>query len=313
MDIGEPQAYDGKRKPWIAVLLSLLQPGLGQLYNGQPQKAYWLIRSFILIGVMAYTAGVFFTDSIGVILSLSSIFYVFIFIFAIVDGWRNAKRLGRNYYLRRYNHWLVYGALIIFPYAIRSSSAQFFRTNYLEPFVVPTDSMAPILISGDRFYADKRVNLENVRRGDLYLIKAPYAADTILVKRLLGIPGDKIKIKAGEIILNGTLLKHQALPYASSSLGPTFMQSHTFFSETVDRKKYVITFHNGQEHEDYEIALGPGEVFFIGDNRHDSHDSRQFGSLSVNDIVGKPLLIWFSHQTEPLGIRWERIGQRLDG
>ena len=143
--------------------------------------------------------------------------------------------------------------------------------------------MSPTLKSGDMIFADMSYNcptcFKAVKRGDIAIFVYPYNRTQYFVKRIIALPGDTIRIDAGEVIINGT---------------PS--------SDVYSGDQSV----NMDEHK-----VAPGHVFVLGDNRTTSRDSRDFDDVPLSDVVGRPRQIWFSYGED--GGRWDRIGQAVQG
>lgn len=127
-----------------------------------------------------------------------------------------------------------------------------------EPFRIPSASMAPTIQAGDHVIVDKRAYRDAVpERGELAVFHAPGAGEVTL-KRVIGIPGDRVAIEDGVLMVNG---RRQREPYAD----PASIDSEFFGPVTVR----------------------PGTVFVLGDNRADSVDSRDFGAVPTDRLIGR--------------------------
>ncbi|MEA2155385.1 MAG: signal peptidase [Solirubrobacteraceae bacterium] len=132
------------------------------------------------------------------------------------------------------------------------------RVFFFEPFRTNGVSMVPTLRSGDQVLVDKRAYRHALpHRGDLVVFHAPRTGDVTL-KRAMGLPGDTVGIEDGVLVVDGRHLKE---PYAD----PDAIDS-VYFGP---------------------VRVPPGHVFFIGDNRLDSRDSRDFGAVDRRQIIGR--------------------------
>lgn len=138
------------------------------------------------------------------------------------------------------------------------------RIFFVEPFKTDGVSMVPTLRSGDQVLVDKRAYRHALpRRRELVVFRAPDSGDVTL-KRAIGLPGDTVAIEDGVLIVDG---RRQVEPYAD----PDAIDS-VYFGP---------------------VKVRPGTVFFLGDNRLDSRDSRDFGSVARRDLIGRVRgLIW---------------------
>lgn len=132
------------------------------------------------------------------------------------------------------------------------------RTYVAEARWVPSESMLPTLEIGDRLLVEKiSLRLGHIERGDILVFRAPAASrlNKVLVKRVIGLPGEKIEIKDGHVYVDGQLLP----------------EHYVAETATFDFKSYVV----------------PKDSYFVmGDNRNNSYDSRFWGAVPKTDIVG---------------------------
>jgi signal peptidase I len=182
-----------------------------------------------------------------------------------------------------------------------------FRAYWCEAFVIPTNSMANTLLSGDRILVEKLAfNDRDLKQGSVLVFRAPqdrHAPDTIVVKRLIALGGDTIRMEKDHVYVNGSPLDE---PYAIFEGDPP----HSQFDELRNRAEQTVP-------EDH--------VFLIGDNRWQSLDSRSFGFVPVASLIGEAKMIFWSRDYElippslekPQGgeqwgaIRWDRIGKAI--
>ncbi|MGC9157896.1 MAG: signal peptidase I [Terracidiphilus sp.] len=192
----------------------------------------------------------------------------------------------------------------------------FVLTLVAQNFVIPSGSMEKTLLVGDHLVVDRitlapparwmpLVYYREPRRGDVVVFIKPGELGPdgkpvvmFLVKRLIGLPGDHIQLRNGIVILNGVA---QSEPYAQ----PTTPENHSDFLDefpsvppSVDMgatERWVVDFPrhvvNG------ELVVPPGMYFMMGDNRHNSLDSRFWGFVPRANIVGRPLFNYWSFVT----------------
>lgn len=141
---------------------------------------------------------------------------VFIYLYSPLDAYAIAKRAGPDYQLKEYNrsslYWLLIAMQLAYPVALTWGT----REYVYEPFLIPTRSMSPNVLAGDRVLVNKQ-SLRNdyPERGDVIAFRAP-ASETasIWVKRVLGVAGDRILIRGREIEVNGKKLERERVPMA---------------------------------------------------------------------------------------------------
>ncbi len=134
----------------------------------------------------------------------------------------------------------------------------------LQPHQVKGASMDPTFHDGQYILTDKiGYRFHTPERGDVIVFKAPRNPDYDYIKRIIGVPGDKIKVMSGSVYVNGVKLEENYIPSQTMILPGQFLK------------------------EDQEVALGSEEYFVLGDNRSQSSDSRQWGVVPKKDIIGR--------------------------
>lgn len=197
--------------------------------------------------------------------------------------------------------------------------ALFIRTFFYEPFSIPSASMVPTLLVGDYLFVSKfsygysryslpfglplfsgRVFFRPPHRGDVAVFKLPRDPSIDFIKRIIGLPGDRIQMKDGILNINGQPVKREQLgPYFYDENGRTSTYIH-----------YIETLPNGYQHDIIEIGddqpldntavftVPPNTYFMMGDNRDNSADSRDpdsgVGYVPAANIVGHAEFIFFS-------------------
>jgi len=193
----------------------------------------------------------------------------------------------------------------------------FILTFLSQNFVIPSGSMEKTLLVGDHLLVDRitlappakwmpLVHYREPKRGDIVVFYKPVTDAQgnylILVKRLIGVPGDHIHLRNGIVILNGVA---QEQPHAQ----PTTPENHQDFLDEFPSvppvafgepgegtpEAWVIDFPNHIENGD--LVVPPGHYFMMGDNRHNSLDSRYWGFVPRENIVGRPLFNYWSFET----------------
>jgi len=184
--------------------------------------------------------------------------------------------------------------------------ALFLLTFVLQPFLIPSESMERTLLVGDFLLVNKQIfapsgnvhspahllmPYRDVQRGDIVVFHHP--DPPYLVKRVVGVPGDHIRIDAGRVTVNGASLDEPYAafePVAPNQFGEDFPTS-VYTDPNVDpnwwRELQSLT-RNG------ELVVPAGEYFMLGDNRNHSKDSRFWGFVPRSAIIARPLVIYFS-------------------
>jgi len=181
--------------------------------------------------------------------------------------------------------------------------ALFIITFTVQPFRIPSASMEPTLLIGDFLLVDKQVGPESsphifapadvIRRDDLIIFHYPVDSSMHLVKRVIGLPGDRLRMRDGRVYINGNAIPEPYavyLPSAPDSYRDDFPRLVSA-DPGVD-SRWWIEMHSLVSQGELTVPLD--DYFVLGDNRNDSEDSRYWGFVPRAAIVGKPFLVYFS-------------------
>ncbi len=213
------------------------------------------------------------------------------------------------------------------------------RVILFEPFNIPSGSMKPTLLEGDFLFVSKysygysrysfpwalapfegRIWESPVERGDVAVFREPRYLREDYIKRIVGLPGDRIQVIAGVLHINGTPVERERVedfeivdPYGNSVLVPQYLETlpngraHRILETSGDLGRLDST---------AEIVVPEGHYFAMGDNRDNSADSRVIGLVPAENMVGRAEILFFSIENDiswwqvwrwPGGIRYGRL------
>ena len=196
------------------------------------------------------------------------------------------------------------------------------RSFFFQPFYIPSSSMEPNLLVGDRLFVSKysygysrhsfpfspkiyneRIFEKTPERGDIIVFKTPADNRTDYIKRLIGLPGDVVQIIDGNLLLNNTLIPRNKLEISLNiNCGNEILETDVFEETLPNGVKYIAVYRREGMMKNSDIFVVPkNHYFFMGDNRDCSKDSRflsSVGYVNFNNLIGKAQLIFFSNDSK---------------
>jgi len=204
------------------------------------------------------------------------------------------------------------------------------RAFTVEPFRIPSASMTPTLLKGDFILVNKflyglRVPVLNTKffdissphRGDVMVFRYPGDTKVNYIKRVVGLPGDRIRYAGREVFVNGEPMKQAdggTYDYEESGSRQVAAQLKVESLGTVDHNILLDPSVGGGAGRsgEGEWTVPAGQYFVMGDNRDHSNDSRYWGFVPDGLVVGKAFLIWFSWNSGDVhGVNWSRMGNKI--
>lgn len=212
------------------------------------------------------------------------------------------------------------------------------RGFIVEAFKIPSTSMLPTLSVGDHIFVNKFiygirvpfttiriVDLKTPARGDVIVFVPPFETRENFIKRVVGVPGDHIRIEDRRVFVNDEELQHvevaveqhpndkrllrvvgdeqRTIPFAPG------WNNVLLFDETIALRPHLIQYDRHRWREEIEIVVPPGHLFVMGDNRDNSRDSREWGFVPFSHVKGKAMFVWLSLDHDHGGIRWKQFGR----
>lgn len=208
------------------------------------------------------------------------------------------------------------------------------RYSVIEPYKIPSGSMIPTLKIGDHIFVNKlsyglRIPFlgevkrwGEPKRGDVVVFAPPLNNGKVYVKRLIGLPGDKIRVEDDKLYVNDKFINK-----VKTEFYPTMTdvaddeqyvpENYTLYTEDLEGVKHFALQLNDRSRLYYpistEVVVPEGALFFMGDNRDNSEDSRYWGFASRSEVRGKAMFVWLSLNWKkmftPSWIRFERFGK----
>jgi len=183
--------------------------------------------------------------------------------------------------------------------------AFFLKTFVLQPYLIPSESMEHTLLVGDFVLVNKQVYapsgrvarsflpFREVERGDVIIFHPPDSLSHLYVKRVVGVAGDRLRIFGGRVAVNGAAVNEPYAVFEPTARNPfrDEFPATVYTDPNVEPawwKRMQSLIHNG------ELIVPQGEYFVLGDNRNYSKDSRFWGFVAREQIIARPLVIYFS-------------------
>ena len=206
------------------------------------------------------------------------------------------------------------------------------RSFLFEPFSIPSGSMYPNLKVGDYLFVSKysygfsrhslplslplipdRIFYKQPNRGDIVVFKTPEDNRTDYIKRLIGLPGDKISMKSNQLFINGEKIKTKFLKNEKYKfLDVTRVKEQLPNNKTYDVYEFEKTFIDMNTNDFAEVEVPDDNFFVVGDNRDNSQDSRYIGFIPKDNLVGRAEVVFLSFDTN-IGSFLNQIQSRIGG
>jgi len=200
------------------------------------------------------------------------------------------------------------------------------RSFLFQPFRVPTGSLEPTIMPGDFLvvnmfdyglrlpvWHNKIMQIGEPKRGDIMLFRWPVNEHMDFIKRVLGVPGDRISYINKVFYINGVEAKQTPIGDATDSNEEgTDSWPVKVVEEDLNGIKHKIYLRPDKPAEDFKDLVVPkGHYLMVGDNRDSSNDGRYWGFVPENNIIGKALYVWLSWDSINHKFRWQRFGNKL--
>jgi len=276
------------RKWWVAGLMSLLGPGVGQVYNGQARKGiiFYLLHLLLIPPLLLSLDSSYVIIWLGLLVFFTLLYHLIV----IGDAIYSSIKLGSDYHIKSYNKIVIYISLLVIVFAFSSSEKYLIKHNYVQAYKLPAASMEPTLLVGDHILVDRSMSARNPKRGDLVIFEFPEDKRKDFVKRVVAVGGDVVAGKDKELYVNNKLVKDSYGVHKEVGVIPASMNPRDNFGP---------------------VTVPAGSYFMMGDNRDRSYDSRFWGCVEQSKIKGTVKNIYLSLDYNNNSVRWDRVGKKV--
>ena len=195
------------------------------------------------------------------------------------------------------------------------------RSLLIEPFRIPSGSLEPTLLVGDfvavnKFayglrlpvWEKKIMSIDNPKSGEIAVFRWPPDPKFDYIKRVIGVPGDKISYHNKILTING---KEASRTFIEYTIDESSGKAVARYKENLNGVIHDIFIRADIPAFDFDIVVPEGNYFMMGDNRDDSADSRFWGFVPDNYLRGKSFLVWMSWNGKTDSVRWSKIGRLI--
>ena len=195
------------------------------------------------------------------------------------------------------------------------------RSFLVEPFRIPSGSLEPTLLVGDfvavnKFayglrlpvWEKKVVSIAEPKTGEIAVFRWPPDPSYDYIKRVIGVPGDKISYHNKTLSVNG---KEASRTFVEYTMDESSGKAVAKYKEDLNGVVHDIFIRADVPSVDFDVVVPEGSYFMMGDNRDDSADSRYWGFVPESYLRGKAFLVWMSWNGKTDNLRWSRIGRLI--
>ncbi|RUQ89237.1 signal peptidase I [Legionella septentrionalis] len=195
------------------------------------------------------------------------------------------------------------------------------RSFLVEPFRIPSGSLEPTLLVGDfvavnKFayglrlpvWEKKAISIANPKRGEIAVFRWPPDPSYDYIKRVIGVPGDKIEYRNKVLTINGQEVKQAFVEYTTDESSGKAVAK---YRENLNGIEHDIFIRPDIKATDFAVEVPAGHYFMMGDNRDDSADSRFWGFVADEYLRGKAFIVWMSWNGKKDTVRWSKIGNLI--
>jgi signal peptidase I len=201
-----------------------------------------------------------------------------------------------------------------------------FRSFFFEPFKIPSGSMIPTLLVGDFIVVNKFsyglrlpvlnkkfISIGDPQRGEVAVFRYPVDPSINFIKRVIGLPGDSITYRDKQIFVNGEVVENEPLGQFKSTdvKCSTPARDAVLEYENIGPEGHDILLHESGRSRNGQWLVPENHYFMMGDNRDRSNDSREWGFVPEENLVGRAVGIWLNFDFEKGCADWSRVGSSI--
>ncbi len=237
-------------------------------------------------------------------------------IWAVDEIWLVRHRTAAGTPPEKMPWWVEYGRSF-FPVIL---AVFLLRSFLVEPFRIPSGSMIPTLSVGDFILVNKFaygirlpvidrkiIDIGSPQRGDVVVFRYPPEPSTDYIKRVIGLPGDRIGYYDKVLYVNGMPVTQRDAARDVTEDGVPLQR----LPEQLGTHRYEVQWMPQRQSPQGEVLVPAGQYFVMGDNRDNSRDSRYWGFVPDQNLVGRAFFIWMSWDSSRFAVNWRRIGSGI--
>ena len=315
----------------LSFLILLVTVRIFRVPDSPPRKIFKIFLLLFVLGLAANIARQVAEDLVFIVFILSIAVTVYILQKGLEISWK--RSIG------------VYAVNTAMSFLLLVGPAIAMRAYLLQAFKIPSGAMIPTLIVGDHLFVDKYTyRFRMPERGEIVIFKFPRDRNMDFIKRVVALPGETIALEDGMLLIDGEVTDDSHARYETGSFGDKKRSFQPFRvpvkGDTIpldsDRRElygFLVANELGiadrAKVDQFVKDLVSGDslivdgqkvnkwvarndyIFVMGDNRDNSYDSRYWGPVSVEDIYGRALMLYWSYEKGPMDVRWDRIGRVL--
>jgi len=286
-------AGTSRRRPWLAAVLNVVWPGVGYLYAGYGRRALLLLLLAPPVGAAIFLLPLVIPVPLANVV-IPTVMMLALSALLAYDAARAASAFNPDRPVPYFSRWYVCLAAVLLAGGLNMLWGP---TSFTKAYTCQGHAMELTVLPGDRVWVGKEAHgwreavLDRVvfdarqpKRGEVVVFRFPRDRSVVFIKRIIGLPADMVEVRDNLVLINGAPLDE---PYARFLSGASTRDS-------------------------WGPQIVPAASYFVlGDNRDVSSDSRAWGFVPHEDLIGRTAVVFWSSDPQDGRVRWERMGSRL--